>query len=30
MLKAEIESQLTNIDASMGERLEQRLVILEL
>jgi magnesium-transporting ATPase (P-type) len=28
--KAEIESQLTNIDASMSERLEQRLVILEL
>jgi site-specific DNA recombinase len=28
--KADIESQLTNIDASMGERLEQRLVILEL
>lgn len=28
--KTEIESQLTNIDASMSERLEQRLVILEL
>jgi hypothetical protein len=28
--KAELESQLTNIDASMGERLEQRLIILEL
>jgi Recombinase zinc beta ribbon domain len=28
--KADIESKLTNIDASMGERLEQRLVILEL
>ena len=28
--KTEIENQLTNIDASMGERLEQRLVILEL
>lgn len=28
--KAEIEGQLTNIDASMGERLEQRLVILKL
>jgi hypothetical protein len=28
--KAEIESKLVNIDASMGERLEQRLVILEL
>lgn len=28
--KADIESQLANIDASMAERLEQRLVILEL
>ncbi len=28
--KAEIESQLNNVDASMSERLEQRLVILEL
>jgi site-specific DNA recombinase len=28
--KADIENQLSNIDASMGERLEQRLVILEL
>jgi len=28
--KADIESKLANIDASMGERLEQRLVILEL
>jgi site-specific DNA recombinase len=28
--KADIENQLTNIDVSMGERLEQRFVILEL